>query len=117
MNHPIIEYQTTISRALTPFCKDRNILVRLLVAAQASVAKMIIRSPISLWLNGISVFGLQPITTAAPEITTRSPRAILAEIFWPSIGEAKSTVNTGFSVMINDPSPAAVHFIPCMKNS
>ena len=93
------------------------IFVRLLVAAHERAANRIITSPITLCSKGIPEFGLQPTTTITPEMPTRSPIAILSDTLWPSMGNARSTVNTGFMGMINEASPAAVQLIPCMNRS
>ena len=114
---PVTEYQTTISSDEKPRPHESIIFVRLLVTAQESAAKRIIKSPRTLCSIGIPELGLQPTTTATPEIPTSSPTDILAEILCPNMGAASRTVKTGFMGMIRDASPAAVQLIPCMNNN
>ncbi len=62
-------------------------------------------------------FGEYQPRTATPLKAKRIPNPSLLLNFSPRKGTAKIAVNNGLNVIIRDASPAAVYFIPYMKNA
>ena len=91
--------------------------IRIVVQAHDNADSPIKASPSNLSLTGMSTLGEYQAKTATPVTASSRPDASLLSNFSPRKGTANIAVNKGLKVIISDASPAAVHFIPYMKNA
>ena len=89
----------------------------MVVQAHESADIAISASPSNLSFTGKSTLGEYHAITATPQTADSNPSPSRLSNFSPRNGTASIAVNSGLNVIIREASPAAVHFIPYMKNA
>ena len=122
MNKPITDDQTVSWSGERGVSESEVLLTiafffKIVDDAHASAAPIMRKLPMILSDDGISTFGEYMKRISTPIKDSISPIPNLFVIFSPRNGIAKRAVKIGLKVIISDASPAAVYFIPNMKNN